>query len=97
MKVFVVLHGHSEYQGFSVFGGVYADLESAIKTTIAQLSYTQYLSETCEYHTKKGIVKMTYVVPFDETSEQERRDDLNNYGIDNTAYHFGFIVQEQEV
>jgi hypothetical protein len=95
-KVFVKLYGHSEYMGFTVFGGVFNSVEAAIN------SERNLTDKTVLQRTDGDTV---YVLPLYLTESKERVEqikaeffDPDPYFADSVCYQYGgYVVREMEV
>lgn len=95
-KVFVKLYGHSEYMGFTVFGGVFNSVEAAIN------SERNLTDKTVLQRTDGDTV---YVLPLYLTESKEKVEqikaeffDPDPYFADSVCYQYGgYIVRKMEV
>ena len=92
-NVFVVLHPHSEYNGFSVYGGVFKTKEAAIADFMKRNSKSRYpIIETLIHEHNEE----TYVIPitnrYKDNIEQIREDFNDDMWASEIAYDYGGLL-----
>ena len=110
MNVYVILHSHSEYCGFSVFGGVFRTKEEAIAEAKKRMEDSHYptieirvIEETHRDRRNEKDINDIYVIPIRESDMKniERiNEDLADeyYGAHDVAYNLGgLLITEQTI
>lgn len=104
MKVYVILDSHSEYCGFSVFGGVFRTKEEAIAEAKKRFEDSRYptieirvVEETYRDRRNEKDITDIYVIPIRE-SDMENIERINEdladeyYGASVVAYNMGGLL-----